>query len=256
MSAISRPSDYPRFKTNNRWRSIDAHFQNGAGSVSLSLLHMNAAYTSFMNVCIQLPLRSPKMQEQKSLTRRWLSFSGWARERFSLVFGYKGAQCIRKGQQYMNVNILRLAIGYLNETINRTTWKPEPEIPTDGTSQTWQHQQADWFRSGFGPPRCSGSGFWMGLEPNRTVLVVWTRTAGGLPRPVTNTTHSWNIEILLMVHHGKRGESAGYGMVRTSGHKYLKLQHGFLCGKLPVKSAEMQCTYVIHHANDMYGGGS
>jgi len=41
-----------------------------------------------------------------------------------------------------------------------------------------------------------------------------------------------------------------------SHYKCLKLVHGFLCGKLPAKSAEMRWTYVIHHANDVYGGGS
>jgi len=187
MAAIICQLDYPRCKTKNRWRSVDAHFQNGAGSVSLSLLHIKAAYTSFMNVCIQLPLRLPKVQDQKSLTRGWLSFSGWGRERFSLVFDYKGGQYIRKGQQSINVNILGLAIGYLNATINRITWKPEPEIGTDRSSETRQNLRVDGYGSRFGPPRCSGSGFWMGLEPNRTVLAVRTRTAGGLPGPVANS---------------------------------------------------------------------
>jgi hypothetical protein len=41
------------------------------------------------------------------------------------------------------------------------------------------------FRSG--PARVSGSGFWPGLEPNRPVVAVQTRTAGGLPGPVANT---------------------------------------------------------------------
>ena len=44
-------------------------------------------------------------------------------------------------------------------------------------------------------------------------------------------------------------------MVRTSRYKYLKLEHGCLCGNLPAKRAEMQWTYVIHHANDVYSGG-
>jgi hypothetical protein len=38
------------------------------------------------------------MQDQKSLHRQGLSFSGWGREWFSLVFDYKGGQYIRKGQ--------------------------------------------------------------------------------------------------------------------------------------------------------------
>jgi hypothetical protein len=45
-------------------------------------------------------------------------------------------------------------------------------------------------------------------------------------------------------------------MVRMSGYKYLKLAHGFSCRKFPAKSAEMRWTYIIHHANDMYSGGS
>ena len=45
-------------------------------------------------------------------------------------------------------------------------------------------------------------------------------------------------------------------MVRTSRYKYLKLEHGYLCGKLPAESAEMRWTYFIHHAYDMYSGGA
>jgi len=140
-----------------------------------------------MNVYIQLPLILPKVQDQKSLTRRWLSFSGWGRERFSLVSDHKGSQYIRKGQRYTNVNILRLAIGYLIATINRNTRILEPEIGTDGSSQTRHNPRVDGYGSGFGLPRCNRSRFWTGLEPNRTVLAVWTRTAGGLPGPVANT---------------------------------------------------------------------
>jgi hypothetical protein len=152
-------------------------------------LHIKAAYTSFMNVCIQWPLRLPKVQDQKSLTHRWLSYSGWGRKRFSLVFDYKSGLYIRKGQRYTNVNILRLAIGYQNATMNRNTLIPEPVIGTDGSSQTWQTPQVDGYGSAFGPPRCSWSGFWMDLELNRTILAVRTRTAGRLPGPIANTRY-------------------------------------------------------------------
>jgi len=134
---------YLTYETNNRWHSIDAHFQNGAGSVSYSLLRINAVYTSFMNVCIQLPLRLPKMQDQNSWTRCWLSLLEWARERFSIIFGYIGSQCSRKEQQYTNVNILRLAMEYHNATINRKTWKLELEIGTNVSSQTRQDLWVD-----------------------------------------------------------------------------------------------------------------
>jgi len=128
------------------------------------------------------------MQDQKSLTRRWLSCSGWGMEHVALVFSYKGGWFIRKGQWCAKVNILRLTVGYLNATINRKTQNTEPEIGTDGSSQTRQNPRVDGYGSGFGPPRRCGSGFWTVLEPNRNVFPVRTRTAGGLPGPVANTT--------------------------------------------------------------------
>jgi len=70
------------------------------------------------------------------------------------------------------------------------TRNTEPEIGTDGSSQTWRNPRVDGNGSRFGPPRVSGSGFWTGLEPNRPVFAVQTRTAGGLPGLVANTTFS------------------------------------------------------------------
>ena len=75
----------------------------------------------------------------------------------------------------------------MTATINRKTRKGELETGTDGSSQTLQNPRADGYGYGFGPPRSSASGFWMGLEPNRTVFPVQTRTAGRLPRPIANT---------------------------------------------------------------------
>jgi hypothetical protein len=105
MSGIICQLYYPRWKTKNHYRSVDPYFQNGEGSVSLPLLLIKAAYTSFMTLCIQLPHRIPNMQDQKSLTYGGLSFSGCGMERFSLVVDYKGVQYIRTGQQYTSVNI-------------------------------------------------------------------------------------------------------------------------------------------------------
>jgi hypothetical protein len=85
---------------------------------------------------------------------------------------------------------LWLEIGYLNVTINRNTRKLEPEIWTDWSSQTGQKPQVDGYGSAFGPPRCSWSVFWMGLEPNRTILTVRTWTAAWLPGLVANTRPS------------------------------------------------------------------
>jgi hypothetical protein len=67
-------------------------------SVWVSLLRLNVAFTSLMNVCIQLVLRLPKMRDQKVLMRCGLSFSEYVREQNSFVFNYKGGQYIRNGE--------------------------------------------------------------------------------------------------------------------------------------------------------------
>jgi len=48
--------NYLTYKSKNCWHCVNAHFHNGAGSVSLPLLPINAANTSCMNVCNQLLL--------------------------------------------------------------------------------------------------------------------------------------------------------------------------------------------------------
>jgi len=45
MLATNRHSDYPTHNTNNRWPSLDAHFQDGVGNMSLFVLVINAANT-------------------------------------------------------------------------------------------------------------------------------------------------------------------------------------------------------------------
>jgi len=45
-------------------------------------------------------------------------------------------------------------------------------------------------------------------------------------------------------------------MVRRLGYKYLQLVNGCLCRELPAESADTQWTYLNHHANDVYSGGS
>jgi len=123
-------SNYLTNKTKNRGLSFDADFQNRPGSISLSLLHTKVAYTSFMNLCNQLPLRLPKMQDQKLLTLHWLSFPGWGRERIFLVFDSNGRQYIQNRHWCTDVNIFGLAVVCLNATINWTpenhNWRSEP----------------------------------------------------------------------------------------------------------------------------------
>ena len=85
--------------------------------------------------------------------------------------------------QYFTINSRISECDHKCETRNA-----EPEIGTDGSSQTRQNPRVDGYGSGFGPPRVCGSDFWTVLEPNRPVFAVQTRTAGGLPGPVANTS--------------------------------------------------------------------
>jgi len=61
----------------NCWRSIDAHFQNVAVTVSLSLLAIKAANTLIMDNSEQIASQLSHLQVQKLLTFRWHSFSEW-----------------------------------------------------------------------------------------------------------------------------------------------------------------------------------
>ena len=84
--------------------------------------------------------------------------------------------------QYFTINSRISECDHKCETRNA-----EPEIGTDGSSQTRRNLRVDGYGSGFGPPRVCGLGFWPVLEPNRPVVAVQTRTTGGLPGPVANT---------------------------------------------------------------------
>ena len=89
--------------------------------------------------------------------------------------------------QYFTINSSISECDHKYETRNA-----EPEIGTDGSSQTWRNLPVDGYGSGVGLPRVSGSGFLMVLEPNRPGFAVQTRTAGGLPGPVANTKLSYS----------------------------------------------------------------
>jgi len=84
--------------------------------------------------------------------------------------------------------MLQLTIGYLNATITGKTQKAEPDIGTVGSSKTLENPPDYGYRYGFILPRGSGSGYWTGLGPNRTVIVAQTLTAGRSPGPIANTS--------------------------------------------------------------------
>jgi len=165
---------YQRCKTLNCWRSLDAHFQDGVGSVSHLLSPIKDANTSIMTICNQCLLCVSRMEDLESLTLHWRSFPAWGRERLSTYFDCKGGQYIQKEHCRTIVNILRLKVGYLNATINGPTRNAKPEIGPDGSSQTRRNPQIDGYRAAFGPPGNSGSCFWSVLDPNWTVVAVQT----------------------------------------------------------------------------------
>jgi hypothetical protein len=123
------------------------------------------------------------------MNNRSHSTSGCSREHVSPCFEYKGRQWNKYREWCTKADLLHITVTYLTATINRKTLKGEPETVTDGSSQARHSGWVD--RSGYwlGLPTTSGSGYWTGLELNRIVFPVQTRTADALPRPIAYTTH-------------------------------------------------------------------
>jgi len=67
MFVTNQKLDFPRFNTKNCWCAVEAHIQNGAGSMSHVVLPLKVANTSFRDNCKQPPLRLP----------RWNTRNGW-----------------------------------------------------------------------------------------------------------------------------------------------------------------------------------
>jgi len=79
-------------KTKTCWRSVDADFQVGAGIVRHAVFPIQVANTLFITVWNHSPLRLPRMQDQKSLTLRWCSLSGWTKECVAIICACEGSQ--------------------------------------------------------------------------------------------------------------------------------------------------------------------
>jgi hypothetical protein len=120
----------------------------------------------------------------------------------SLLFlGIKAADLSETEQWCAKVDILWLTVGYLNMTINTTIWNPEPEIGINRCSQTWQNPGVDGSGSGFGPPRCCRSAFWMFQEPNWSVFQDRNLTTCRFPWLVANTTAAtWRDPVRIYYH--------------------------------------------------------
>jgi len=104
-----------------------------------------------------------------------------------------------------------------------TTPGTEPEIGTDGSSQTRHNARLDMYRSGIGAPRPSRSGFWSGVELNKTVFPVQIRTAGTLPGPVANTSRQCLRRPLSVAPncHAERCSSQTAGVLNISNYTIL-----------------------------------
>jgi len=56
--------DYRGWMAKNLWHSVDAHFHDGAGSVSLSLVLLKAAYSLIIYTNDQISFELPDLQHQ------------------------------------------------------------------------------------------------------------------------------------------------------------------------------------------------
>jgi len=92
--ATSRPPDYPKYTTNNRWRSVYAHFADGAGRVPHSVLPRKAANNPIVTVCNLSVVWLPRRHDQNSLMLCWHLFPRWGREPVVIIVANKGGQYI------------------------------------------------------------------------------------------------------------------------------------------------------------------
>jgi len=86
--------DYVWCKATNLWYSVDAHFQDGVGSMSHSVLIMKEANTSIVTNNDKLTLYLPGIINQKLLALRWHSFSWWGKEYVAYASPYTVCPCI------------------------------------------------------------------------------------------------------------------------------------------------------------------
>jgi len=86
-----RRRDFPGRMTENCWRSVDAHFHDGAGRVLQSVLPIKAANDAFKTDYNLSEAWCPRTHTQKSLTLRWRSFSGWGSAGIAICLPIKRA---------------------------------------------------------------------------------------------------------------------------------------------------------------------
>jgi len=92
MFATILNGNYLTYMTKSGWHSVDAHFQNGAETVSLFVFPIKTANTLILNGRSQISAELPNLQDQKSLTLRWRSFPEWGSDWVAICFANKDCQ--------------------------------------------------------------------------------------------------------------------------------------------------------------------
>jgi len=87
------------YKIKNRWRSIDAHFQNVAVTVSIPLLPIKAAQALVMDNSEQIGFQWTYLPQNISLTLRRRSVSECGHWRAAVSFAYRGCQSVEYESQ-------------------------------------------------------------------------------------------------------------------------------------------------------------
>jgi len=82
------------YKIKNCWCSVDAHFQNVAVTVSISLLPIMAAHTLVIDNSEQISSQLTYLPQIISLTLHWRSVSECGCYRAAVSFVYKGCQSV------------------------------------------------------------------------------------------------------------------------------------------------------------------
>jgi len=86
------PSDYPRYRTNNLWCTVDAQYHDGAGRVLQSVFPIQAGKNALMTECNLSAVWLRRTHDQKSLTLCRRPFSHWGWEGIAICFAYNGGQ--------------------------------------------------------------------------------------------------------------------------------------------------------------------
>jgi len=114
MAATERHLGYTKCTASNRWRSFDAHFQNGAVTMSYTVLPRKAAIKLVIDSSDQVTFTLPYLQDEKWLALCWRIFWSWGREPDTMILDVEGSQY--------------LVYEWLQPSITQVTQDAQPKI--------------------------------------------------------------------------------------------------------------------------------